>query len=138
MTAAALDWRMLVCHKHPVSARLHFLVPQQRGSGVLLPEALPALSVFAECSDDKPLPHPAMALAQLRQRTGLPELEVIGDYQVRLEIPGGILPVYLGALPGHDLCEPVAGTRWIAITDSIGMPWLDRELLRRAYEVLIG
>ncbi len=134
---ARLAWRILVCHKHPVSARLHFLIPQ--GQGVLLPAALPALSVFAE--GERPLvqSHPAMALAALHAEIDFPRpLELVADYQVFMETPGCLLSVYLAALPGHDLCAPPPGTRWIELPQSIGMPWLDRELLRRAYEVLLG
>lgn len=136
--AVPLAWRMLVCHKHPVSARLHFLIPQV--SGVVLPQALPRLAVIAEPGcEPRVQSHPASALRSLRQILGLePALELVSEFQLHLEVPGQILPVYLAALPGHDLCPPVPGTRWIELPQSIGMPWLDRELLRRAYEVLIG
>lgn len=131
------QWRMLVCHKHPLSTRLHFLVPL--GKGVVLPRPLPGLCQFVdEAEEDGLYLHPAAALNELLAALALPPLQLLGDYQVRLEVPGGILPVYLAALPGNDMCASPEGTRWMAFTDCIGMPWLDRELLRRAYEVLIG
>lgn len=136
--AAPLPWRMLVCHKHPVSARLRFLVPL--AGGVVLPQPLPALSVLAEPGLDAVVQsHPASALRQLLELLDLDlELEPIGEFRQLLEVPGQLLPVYLAALPGHDPCPPPPGTRWIELPQSIGMPWLDRELLRRVYELLLG
>jgi hypothetical protein len=133
-----LNWRMVLCHKHPVSARLHFLIPQREG--VVLPLPLPPLAVFAKGAADNLIQaHPASALRHLQQDLGiLQALQFVGEFQVSLEVPGMLLPVYLVALAGYDLCSPPVGTRWIELTQSIGMPWLDRELLRRAYEVLIG
>lgn len=137
-TAYGLPWRMLLCHKHPVSARLHFLIPQD--SGVVLPQALPRLAVFAAEGADPPVQsHPASALRHLQQVLGITRtLELVHEFQQHMEVPGLILPVYLAALSGYDLCPPPPGTRWVELPQSIGMPWLDRELLRRVYEVLIG
>ena len=133
-----LPWRMLLCHKHPVSARLHFLIP--RRSGVVLPQPLPRLAVIAEAEQGSPVQsHPASALRSLQQMLGIARpLELVGEFQLRMEVPGLILPVYLAALSGYELCPPPAGTHWIELPQSIGMPWLDRELLRRVYELLIG
>jgi hypothetical protein len=132
------SWRMLLCHKHPVSARLHFLIPQQ--GGVVLPIPLPALAVFADEQAHSPLQtHPASALRQLQEALGIGRaLELVGEFHVSLEVPGQLLPIYLAALPGHDLCPAPPGSRWIDLPQSIGLPWLDRELLRRAYALLIG
>lgn len=136
--AYGLPWRMLVCHKHPVSARLHFLVPT--GGGVVLPQALPRLAVLASAAAEAPVQsHPASALRHLQQLLGIAgTLELVDEFALRLEVPGLILPVYLAALSGYELCPPPPGTRWIELPQSIGMPWLDRELLRRVYEVLLG
>ncbi|WP_240500450.1 hypothetical protein [Pseudomonas syringae] len=133
-----LNWRMLLCHKHPVSARLHFLIPQREG--VVLPLPLPPLAVFAEGVPDNPVQtHPASALRHLQQDLGITQaLELVSEFQVSLEVPRMLMPIYLAALTGYDLCPAPTGTCWIELTKSIGMPWLDRELLRRAYEVLIG
>lgn len=122
MSVAGLPWRMLVCHQHPVSARLHFLIPA--GGGVVLPQALPGLAVLAEEPREAPL------LCR--------ELALVGEFRLRLEVPGALLPVYLAALQGYELCPPPAGLRWIELAQSIGMPWLDRELLRRVYAFLLG
>ena len=139
MSEPTLPWRMLVCHKHPISARLHFLVPVA-GGGVVLPQALPGLSVIAEEPREAPLQsHPASALRELQECLDLGrELALVGEFRLRLEVPGGLLPVYLAALDGYELCPPPPGLRWIELAQSIGMPWLDRELLRRVYECLLG
>lgn len=132
------SWRILLCHKHPMSARLRFLIPEQ--NGVVLPEPLPSLAVIAN-SEQEPsvLSHPASALAQLKQQWAVDNaFEIFSEFRLRMEVPGGLMPVYLGILPGDDLCPAPPGLRWIDLPQSIGMPWLDREILRRAYEVLIG
>lgn len=137
-TIEALAWRILLCHKHPVSARLRFLIPSE--AGVVLPQALPKLAVIAEQDQEAPVQcHPATALRCLQEALDIDwPLEPVGEFQLNMEVPGQILPVYLVALSGHELREPPPGTRWIDLPQSIGMPWLDRELLRRVYEVLIG
>ena len=129
---------MLLCHKHPVSARLRFLIPVE--SGVVLPAPLPALAVICENGESPQVQsHPASALRELQEYLGLSQtLELVPEFQLCMEVPGAPLPVYLAALPGHNLCEPPEGLRWIELPQSIGMPWLDRELLRRVYEVLLG
>ncbi|MFC3608363.1 hypothetical protein [Stutzerimonas tarimensis] len=134
----AAAWRVLLCHKHPVSARLHFLVPEQ--GGVLLPRALPRLAVVSE-SEQGPVvqSHPAMALRELQGMLGVNvDLEWVDAFHLHMETPGELVAIYLAALPGYDLVEPPPRTRWIQLPQSVGMPWLDREVLRRAYEVLIG
>ena len=129
---------MLLCHKHPVSARLRFLIPVD--GGVVLPQPLPALAVICENGESPQVQsHPASALRELQTALGLSQtLELVPEFQLCMEVPGAPLPVYLAALPGHNLCEPPEGLRWIELPQSIGMPWLDRELLRRVYEVLLG
>lgn len=136
--AYGLPWRMLLCHKHPVSARLHFLIPAD--GGVVLPQALPRLAVIAAETANPPVQsHPASALRHLQQLLGIArEFELVGEFELRMEVPGAVLPVYLAALAGYELCPPPSGTRWIELPQSIGMPWLERELLRRVYEVLLG
>jgi len=142
MTTTDTDafWRILLCHKHPVSARLRFLVPEQASMGVLVPEALPDLAVIAEPGQDAAvLSHPAAALQSLKQRMTCDDrFEIFSEFQLRMEVPDGIMPVYMAILSGNDLCPAPEGMRWIDLTQSIGMRWLDREILRRAYEVLVG
>jgi len=136
-TPEDLAWRILLCHKHPVSARLRFLIPTE--GGVVLPQALPRLAVIAEAQEAPVQCHPASALRSLQEAMALDwQLELVGEFQLNMEVPGQILPVYLAALSGHELPPAPPGTRWIELPQSIGMPWLDRELLRRIYEVLIG
>jgi len=137
-TSQDLSWRMLVCHKHPVSARLRFLIPAE--AGVVLPQPLPPLAVIADQEQEAPVQcHPASALRVVQDALSVDwALELVGDFRLTMEIPGQALPVYLAALSTHELPEPPPGTRWIELPQSIRMPWLDRELLRRIYEVLIG
>lgn len=132
-------WRVLVCHKHGTSARLRFLVPMH--GGVCLPWRLPSLSVFADTSSDQVIvdTHPALILQSLQTTLNLStELFVVPGFRVCMEIPGALIPIYLVALSSHDIPAAPTALRWIELPDSITMPWLDREILRQAYEFLIG
>jgi len=137
--ATAIGWRALVCHKHPVSARLRFLVPVEQG--VCLPWHLPSLSVFVEDESVQPPVeiHPALILQTLQNTLGMSvDWYVVPGFRVDFETPGAIMPVYLVALSDKDIPAAPPALRWIELPDSIPMPWLDRELLRRVYEFLLG
>ncbi|MBB3103909.1 hypothetical protein [Azomonas macrocytogenes] len=136
--ADAFFWRILVCHKHPFSARLHFLVPEN--TGVVLPEPLPRLAVIAECGQDTVIQcHPSAALCSFQEIMGIKQtLEIVSDFDLLMEVPGHLVSIYLAALSGHDLFEPPEGTCWVELLQCVERPWLDREILRRAYEVLMG
>lgn len=132
-------WRALVCHKHPWSARLRFLIPQQEG--VLLPTPLPKLSQIAENeTDGAVLCHPSTALRALQPviREQGSELEMISEFQLQMETPREQIPVFLLMVSSNDPCPAPEGLQWVEFLQCTRMPWLDREMLRRAYEILIG
>ena len=113
-------WRIVLCHKHPFSARLRFLIPQDAELGVLMPTPLPPLSVIAdEGQDAAVLTHPATALAALKQQLGLDsEFEVFSEFRLRVEVPEGLMPVYLVTLTSHDICPAPEGMYWIDMMDT--------------------
>jgi hypothetical protein len=135
--------RFIVCHKHPVSGRLYFL---HFASGDICGiQPLPKLAVLADCNSRAVEMHPAAALRELAAYLNLPEnrLSILGEFKIYLDVPhqyapDGLLPVYLAAVAGYELPLLPEGNRWIEMPDSFALPYLQREILRAAYEYLMG
>lgn len=134
----ALAPRLLCFHKQQTSARTRFL---SYGASVLAPFPLPESGTLAE--PGKVRPHPALALKALAARIGVPteQLRPLADFEVDVATPAGTVPVLLIEIATLD--PPFAGAeamgaRFIAFTEARGLPRVDLELMRRAYEILIG
>lgn len=135
--------RFIVCHKHPVSGRLHFL---RFGYGHICgPAPLPKLAVLTEANVHTVVMHPAAALRNLAGNLELPEhlLSLLGEFRLFLEVPyqyapQGMLPIYLASAAGYELPPLPAGHEWIEMPDSFALPYLQREILKAAYEYLMG
>ena len=89
--------------------------------------------------------HPAAALRDLARYLDMPEdwLSLLGEFRLYLEVPhqyapDGLLPIYLAAIAGYELPMLPVGNQWIEMPDSLGQPYLQREILRAAYEYLMG
>lgn len=137
---------ILVYHKQSTSARLRFLL--DTAQGVCFATTLPALAVLA---DDAVLQdkrgvvsdHPAMVLRELALKLGLApdQLELVSGFRVFVDVPGGVVPVYLAQCktidPPFDAVEQ-AGARFIAITEARGRPPVELQLLQKAYEHVLG
>ena len=138
-TVNAQQWRILLCHKHPFSARLSFLVPKNT-TGVLFPEPLPALSVISESRQNVAVQcHPSSALRIFQESIGVNRtIEIDSEFELFIETPNGLVPVYLATLEGNELFPAPDNACWVELLQCVERPWLDREILRRAYEVMIG
>lgn len=89
--------------------------------------------------------HPAAALRDVAGYLELPEhlLSIVSEFKIYLEVPHqfapeGLLPIYLAAVAGYELPKLPEGNRWIEMPDSFAQPYLQREILRAAYEFLMG
>ena len=74
---------------------------------------------------------------------GLPEgaIEPVADFQAWVDTPAGDVPVLLAAFVGIDPPFEAAErtrSRFIAITESRQLSEVERNLLRRAYEHVLG
>jgi hypothetical protein len=131
--------RLILFHKQKTSARTRFLL---FADTVLAFGPLPALARLAG-APGRIRPHPAGPLQAAERRLALASgsLEPVADFQIDVETPGGLVPVLLAGFtsidPPFGAAEAVGG-RFAPITDARGLPALELELLRRAYEVLIG
>lgn len=138
MGASALAPRLLCFHKQSTSARTRFLA---YGASVLAPSPLPESGTLTD--PGKVRPHPAVALQALAQRLGLPakQLRLLADFDVDVATPDGTVPVLLIEIATLDppfAAAATLGARFIAITEARDLPRVELELLRRAYEILIG
>jgi len=133
--------RLILLHKQATSGRLRFLC---LASGVLLFGPLPAHAVLRDENYSPPLRvHPAAVVREAEALLGLPEAAIVadGEFHAWLETADGDIPVLLAAFTGID--PPFAAVersqgRFIAITESRQMSEVERALLRRAYEHVLG
>ena len=138
------DTRVIIFHKHPVSAKVRFL--KLAHGGICGFEPLPEL---ASVLDDELLEkegnvvsHPAVIARQAEQQLGLETaaLDIASEYLQRVDVPQGIINVYLLGLLGHDTPdERLAkhGASLHLITEIRSMPAAEMELLRRAYVAIM-
>lgn len=133
--------RLILLHKHRTSGRVRFLCMD---SGVVAFAPLPTLAALRdEGYSPKIQFHPAAVVREAEVRLGLPEgaIEPEAEFQAWVDTPAGDVPVLLGAFTAIDppfaAAERTAG-RFIAITDSRSLSEVERNLLRRAYEHVLG
>ena len=131
--------RLILFHKQKSSARTRFL---RFADTVLAFAPLPASATLnAETSSVRP--HPAAHLRAAEERLALPagSLESVSDFSADVATTDGTVPVLLAGFTSIDppfAAAEAIGARFVAITEARGLPAVELELLRRAYEVLIG
>ena len=136
-----LQPRLILLHKQATSGRVRFLC---LSSGVVAFAPLPALAALRD-EDYSPTVqfHPTAVMREAEAHLGLPEGAIVpeADFQAWVDTPDGDVPVLLGAFAGID--PPFAAaertnSRFIAITESRQLSEVERNLLRRAYEHVLG
>lgn len=133
--------RLILIHKQATSGRLRFLC---LNSGILAFSPLPDVSALRdEDYSPKVQFHPTVLIREAEIHLGLPEgaIEPLADFQAWVDTPEGDVPVLLAAFAGID--PPFAAAerckaRFIAITESRQLSEVERNLLRRAYEHILG
>ena len=135
----SVDARLLCFHKQKTSARTRFL---SHGASVLFGAALPA-DARVRAGSAAVLPHPAPLLQALETHLGIAggSLRAAPEYRVEVETAAGPVTVLLAeftALDPPEAAAAAAGGRFIALTEARGLPQVELELLRKAYELLIG
>lgn len=117
MTESAAP-RLILFHKQKTSARTRFL---RFADTVLAVGPLPSVE----------------------ERMALPagSLETVDDFRMHVDTADSAVPVLLAGFtsiaPPFAAAEAIGG-RFVAITEARGLPPVELELLRHAYEVLIG
>lgn len=133
--------RLILLHKQSTSGRVRFLCLPY---GVVAFEPLPSLAAMRD-EDYSPTVqiHPTAVIREAEVRLGLPEdaIQAEADFQAWVDTPAGDVPVLLGVFAATDppfAAAERAGARFIAITESRALADVERQLLRRAYEHVLG
>lgn len=133
--------RLIILHKQSTSARVRFM---SLGESVLAFSPLPETAVLHD-EDYSPTVqfHPGAALRAAEQMLELGEggLEAVPEFCAWLDTPAGDQAVLLAACTSIDPPFAAAekqGGKFIAITESRRLPAIERDILRRAYEHLMG
>lgn len=119
---------------------------RQDNKTVCLFEALPKLSIVLERDerplDEKLVSHPSPLIKQATDWLGMEQasLELESEFCEKVDVADGPLTVYLAGFttidpPDDFVCK--VGGRFISLTEAVGLPPAEMELLRRAYEVIM-
>lgn len=133
--------RLILIHKQSTSGRVRFLC---LSSGIVAFSPLPPLAALRdEDYSPKIQFHPTAVVREAEVHLGLPEgaIEPVADFSAWVDTPEGDVPVLLAAFTGID--PPFAAaertsSRFISMTESRQLSEVERLLLRRAYEHVLG
>jgi hypothetical protein len=133
--------RLIILHKQSTSARVRFL---SIADSILAFTPLPETAALrAEDHRSEIAFHPTAAVRSAEQRLGLKEgeLEPVADFCVWVDTAEGDQAILLAACttidPPFEAAE-AAGGKFIAMTEARRLPLIERDILRRAYEHVIG
>lgn len=131
--------RLLFFHKQGSSARTRFV---RWPHGMLAFAPLPAGAVLQE-SAPAVRRHPADLIKDAARKLGLPDsaLRAETDFDAAFDTPAGAIPVLLMQFATLDppfAAVEALGGRFIAITEARDCAAAELQLLRRAYEIIIG
>jgi hypothetical protein len=135
------DLRLILVHKQKTSGRLRFL---RLPHGTVAFNPLPSLSDLMEDADPpQVVHHPAVFLKAAEDRLNLPAGSLMHEpeFQATVDTPDGPVAMQLASFTTIDppFAEAAAlGGSFIAITEAMGGMPVEMDLLRRAYEVLLG
>jgi hypothetical protein len=136
-----MDYRVILYHKQATSARTRFL--KFGHDSVLAFSPLPNLAQLSTSDSSDAVMHPAAAVQEVERTLGFDAgaLKAEGEYHKSVEVPGGHIQVVLAAItsidPPFDLAAK-AGASFIDLTQARGLPRVELELLRGAYELILG
>lgn len=133
--------RLILLHKQATSGRVRFL---RMAGSVLAFSPLPTPAVLREeAAAPNVQCHPGAAVREAAVALGLDEAAIAAEagFQAWVTTPQGELPVLLACFTTLD--PPFApveqrGGRFIQLTDARDLPEVERLLLRRAYEHVLG
>ena len=135
------DLRLILVHKQKTSGRLRFL---RLPHGTVAFTPLPPLSDLMEgTASPQVVHHPAVFIQAAESKLGLPtgSLAHEPEFQATVDTPDGPVALHLASFttidPPFDEAAALGG-KFIAITEAAGGMPVEMDLLRRAYEVLLG
>ncbi|MES9946120.1 hypothetical protein [Candidatus Thiodiazotropha sp. CDECU1] len=136
-----MDYRVILYHKQATSARTRFL--RLQNSSVCLFDPIPMPAALLDRVESNTINHPASILQDAERRLDFPAgcLKAEGEYRHTVEVPGQTIQVILAAITTVD--PPFAeaeknGAGFIDLTQARGLPEIELQLLRCAYELVLG
>ena len=136
-----MEHRVIFYHKQATSARTRFL--RFANNSVCAFDALPELArVIDDVPETTPL-HQNEVLSSAAQEIGLKPEELVAEseFQQLVEVPGRQIRVVLAAIkttdPPFELAESI-DAKFIDLTQARSLPPVELQLLRSAYEVVLG
>jgi hypothetical protein len=136
-----MDNRVIFYHKQATSARTRFL--KFATESVCGFEPIPMPATLLEQDVSTMVNHPTPILNDAEKRLQLPagSLKAEGEYRLTVEVPGSKIQIILGEIttmdPPFEEVEKVGAT-FIDLTQARGLPGIELELLRSAYELVLG
>ncbi|MES9812513.1 MAG: hypothetical protein ABW161_06575 [Candidatus Thiodiazotropha sp.] len=136
-----MDYRVILYHKQATSARTRFL--KFSHDSVCAFDSIPKLAQLVKGVPANTVLHPTAVLQELEGELGLDagSLKAEAEYQHSVEVPGGTIQVILSNIttvdPPFEQVEK-ANARFIDLTQARGLPKIELELLRYAYELVLG
>lgn len=137
--------RVILFHKHPMSANLHFVYfPYGGVSGF---SKLPTLSSIVEENDDTSenylAMHPALINAWAEQQLDLSagSLQIEPEFNEVVEIPSGYINVFLAGFtqyPELEKAQSKHDVELLNLLQCIGIAPVEMLLLQKAYRVIMG
>lgn len=136
--------RLILLHQHSTSARTRFLC--DRHGRTCLFEPLPENARLLEecdCHAQVVVRHPAVVARWAAERLGMPEssLAIEADFRLCVSTGASHVDVFLARFTSQDPPFEAAaalGARFIELTAARGRPALELQLLRCAYEQVLG
>jgi hypothetical protein len=138
------DLRFILYHKQSTSGRTRFF--RFAHGGVCGFEKLPTLVQVLDPEERPPssiIPHPASLLTRIQQQLELQasDLRIDSDYREQVDAPNGIINIYLAYFTAIDPPFATAekhGGRFVELAQSRDLSRPELELLRRAYQLILG
>jgi hypothetical protein len=136
-----MDYRVILYHKQASSARTRFL--KFSYNSVCAFEPIPRLAQLLDRGPVSAVLHPAAILRKVEKALSFDAgiLKAETEYRHNLEAPGGSIQILLANIdtmdPPFEQAEK-ASAHFIDLTQAKGLPQIELELLRFAYELVLG
>ncbi|MCG7985473.1 MAG: hypothetical protein JAY90_22395 [Candidatus Thiodiazotropha lotti] len=135
-----MDHRVILYHKQATSARTRFLKFDNNTVCAFAP--LPDLSTVVASRPDTVF-HPKAILTETEKRLGLPSDTLVfeSEYRQTVQVPGEDIDILLAGITTTDppfVEVERSNAQFIDLTQARGLPGVELELLRSAYELILG
>ena len=139
-TTSPAPLRFVVHHIHPTSARLRFLTSVD--FHVVFPTKLPSLSELLDNHESQNYlsVHPSQYLQRLCETLQIPPqlISIVNEFRCWVDTPKQTLPIYLVKVLTEQPFDAPEGCRWIELPDCFALLEIERQIMHRVYDSLLG